>query len=271
MFQADPNRIYFQAHRGSVDERPENTLVAFRHAWHFPGAIPETDVRTTRDGVLICLHDATLARTTDAPDEYKDVPVSRLTEAEVRRWDAGVRFSPAYAGQHVPTLREVLAELSGHPERALYLEVKDADFQALGRLLDEYGVWDQILFIAGNPAWLLELQRLFPGVPTMTWLSGSPEKIQAGFEHLARTDFAGITQLQMHLHAAADQDAIRYLLDEAFLQYAQERLRKVGAVLQLRPFRFDGPSLRRLIDLGVHWFVADAPEQFSAALAAARR
>ncbi|NJN83397.1 MAG: hypothetical protein HC802_14675 [Caldilineaceae bacterium] len=50
--------VFFQAHRGSVDEAPENTLSAFRHAWRFPGSIPETDIRTTADGALICLHDA---------------------------------------------------------------------------------------------------------------------------------------------------------------------------------------------------------------------
>ncbi len=55
-----PREIYFQAHRVTIVEAPENTLPAYRHAWRIFGAIPEVDVRTTADGVLVCLHDATL-------------------------------------------------------------------------------------------------------------------------------------------------------------------------------------------------------------------
>ena len=80
--------VHFQAHRGGMREAPENTLAAYRYAWAL-GGIPEVDVCTTKDGVIICLHDATLARTTNAPADVKDVPVSELTFEDVRTWDAG--------------------------------------------------------------------------------------------------------------------------------------------------------------------------------------
>ena len=89
--------VHFQAHRGGLREVPENTLAAFRYAWGL-GGIPEVDICTTKDGVIICLHDATLARTTDAPDAVKDVPVEELTFEEVRKWDAGSWFDPQFKG-----------------------------------------------------------------------------------------------------------------------------------------------------------------------------
>ena len=65
--QFDPEKIYWQAHRGGDGhEAPDNTLCAMKYGWSL-GGIPEADIRVTRDHEVVCLHDNTLARTTDAP------------------------------------------------------------------------------------------------------------------------------------------------------------------------------------------------------------
>ncbi|MBN2356841.1 hypothetical protein JXO59_12065, partial [candidate division KSB1 bacterium] len=67
--------VYWQAHRGGgAQDAPDNTMAAFLYAWSL-GGIPEADLRTTRDSVIICLHDATLGRTTDAAAEIASLPV----------------------------------------------------------------------------------------------------------------------------------------------------------------------------------------------------
>jgi hypothetical protein len=58
-------------------------------------------------------------------------------------------------------------------------------------------------------------------------------------------------------------------LDDRFLRYAAERLRQVGAVLQLRPFALEATAMAHLLALGVRWYVTDAPEQFDRLLATA--
>ena len=69
---------------------PENTLAAIRYTWRFFGGIPEVDVRTTVDGVMVCIHDDTLGRTTNAsPPNLK---VSERTFHELRQLDAGGGF-----------------------------------------------------------------------------------------------------------------------------------------------------------------------------------
>ena len=99
------------AHRGGARLAPENTLVAFEQArdrWR--ADMLEMDVRLTRDGHVVVIHDPTVDRTTDGSG-----PVSELTLREIRDLDAGYRFQD-FSGAHsfrgrgvrVPTLEEVL-------------------------------------------------------------------------------------------------------------------------------------------------------------------
>lgn len=68
----------------------------------------EVDERTTRHGVLVCLHDDTVDRTTDGKGKVAD-----LTLADIKKLDAGLKFDPKHKGEWVPTLREVLAAAKG--------------------------------------------------------------------------------------------------------------------------------------------------------------
>lgn len=91
------------AHRGGSLEAPENTMSAFRHAVEIGMRFVELDVQMTRDGELVVIHDETLDRTTNGSG-----PVRDYTLEEIRRFDAGSAFDARYAGEQVPTLREVL-------------------------------------------------------------------------------------------------------------------------------------------------------------------
>jgi glycerophosphoryl diester phosphodiesterase len=91
------------AHRGGATEAPENTLAAFRHALSLGIRYVELDVQMSSDGELVVIHDETLDRTTSGSG-----PVGDHTYEELRRLDAGSWFAPEYAGERIPTLREVL-------------------------------------------------------------------------------------------------------------------------------------------------------------------
>src|SRR5204862_3843660 len=96
------------AHRGSSIDRPENTLASARRAIEVKADVTETDVRTTRDGVLVCLHDSDLRRTTSGKGL-----VGSKTLAELRALDAGSWFNPKFKGERVPTLHELLVLCKG--------------------------------------------------------------------------------------------------------------------------------------------------------------
>jgi glycerophosphoryl diester phosphodiesterase len=95
-------------HMGSCADRPENTLAGVRRAIEAGAHAAEVDVRTTKDGALVCMHDADVGRTTDGKG-----PVAGLTLEQLKRLDAGARFSPKFKGERVPTFREVLQTAKG--------------------------------------------------------------------------------------------------------------------------------------------------------------
>ena len=267
--QTPPTHVFFQAHRGGLLEVPENTLAALRHAWACPGAVPEVDLRTTKDGVLICLHDDTPARTLEVPEALEDTNVADLTFDQLRQWDAGVKFDPRYAGERVSSLDEVFEMMKDHPQRQIYLDLKGADLECLAALIERCGLVDRVIFVHGKQPTCMALKKRFDGARTMTWLSGVPLLIKRRFEHMAEDGFQGIDQIQFHLKTKQPEGAIEYVFDEDYLRYAFEKAKAAGVELQLRPFRFDAASLRPLLEIGVRWFVADEPRRFSQAVAEA--
>jgi glycerophosphoryl diester phosphodiesterase len=131
----DPGSRPVIAHRGASADRPENTLEAFRLALAQGADAFELDVRITRDGVPVLMHDPALDRTTD-----RTGLVRRLAAAEVRRADAGAGYlapdgSRPWAGRGigVPTLAEVLEEF---PRVPILVEPKVPDRgSAIARVL----------------------------------------------------------------------------------------------------------------------------------------
>jgi len=130
------NRPVIIAHRGASGLYPENTLLALQTA-HKDGAdLIEIDVRLTRDGHVVLLHDATLERTTNGAGK-----VSWSTLAEVKKLDAGMRFTRdngrsypfARKGIQVPLLAEALAFL---PDSMFQVEFKDNNFALAAKALD---------------------------------------------------------------------------------------------------------------------------------------
>jgi glycerophosphoryl diester phosphodiesterase len=99
------------AHRGDSRHHPENTLAAFAAARALGVVVQEFDVRVTRDGTLVCVHDESVDRTTDGARRLgPGALIEQLTWREVHDLDAGT-WAGAPPGQRVPTLAQVLATL----------------------------------------------------------------------------------------------------------------------------------------------------------------
>jgi glycerophosphoryl diester phosphodiesterase len=99
------------AHRGMANVYPEDTLEAYRGAVALGVEVVEPDCWLTRDGGLVCLHDATVDRTTDGSGNTDELT---LPGAESLHVDAGRWFAPAWPNTlRVPTFSEVLDDLDG--------------------------------------------------------------------------------------------------------------------------------------------------------------
>ena len=149
------------AHRGASGYAPEHTLVAYRMALEQGADFVEQDLAVTKDGVLICLHDASLERTTDVESKFPDRATvttiegrtrkawlaNDFTLAEIKTLDAGSWFSPKFAGERIPTFDEAVALVKGRA--GLFPELKTPEiykgrevrFEALvAAALDRHGL-----------------------------------------------------------------------------------------------------------------------------------
>lgn len=92
------------AHRGAGRQAPENTLAAFRLGASRGFLMMEYDVKLSKDGIAILLHDDTVDRTSDTTGLASD-----KTLAELACIDFGAWHSSAYAGEAIPTLYNIAA------------------------------------------------------------------------------------------------------------------------------------------------------------------
>lgn len=92
------------AHRGAGRQAPENTLAAFRLGARQGFLMMEYDVKLSKDGIAMLLHDDTVDRTSSATGLAGD-----KTMAELARIDFGAWHSPKYAGEAIPTLHNIAA------------------------------------------------------------------------------------------------------------------------------------------------------------------
>ncbi len=113
----ESNRCWVIAHRGAPRRCPENTIAGFDQALRFGCDGIEFDVQLSRDGVAVVYHDRTLARAGGGRRR-----VHQLDLAELKRLDAGARFSEARRRHAIPTLDEVLDRLNGRTR--ILVEIK---------------------------------------------------------------------------------------------------------------------------------------------------
>ena len=196
---SSPKKPLLVAHRGASGYAPEHTLAAYKLAIEQGADFVEQDLQVTKDGVLICLHDPDLERTTNVAEAFPDRATLRdplatgtpkkgwyavdFTLAEIKRLDAGSWFnranpfaaSPAYVGLRVPTIEETI-KLVGK-RAGLYIELKHFTFnKSLGfdlaeklasvlkmRGFDSSAQRDRIFIQSFYKEGLLRMRELAPG------------------------------------------------------------------------------------------------------------
>lgn len=236
-------------------------MAAFHYAWEL-GGIPEADIRTTKDGVIIAFHDNTPARRTNAPDRWKDISIKEMDYALVKTFDAGIKTGAQWAGQVPPAMAAVFDEMRQHPDYRMYLDFKDVSLEALSQLITAYGVKDQLIFTHRNPALCQEMYERI-GIQTMQWMGGSPEDIWQTFQQAKASSFYGLKQIQFHLHAAeTPMDDWSYAISREQLKEAVALTQAHGIDFEVLPFEFGQDDLNQLLDLGIRWFAVDYPQKF---------
>ena len=139
-----PPRIV--GHRGLMRHAPENTLTGFAACIELRLGF-ELDIRRSKDGMLVIMHDDDLRRTTGVKGKIGDFTLAELRKLDVGRW-----FDTAFKGERVPTLEEVfkLMKERGHAETLIALDIKVEDETLAGEvvaLAKKHGVLNQVMCI----------------------------------------------------------------------------------------------------------------------------
>ena len=104
------------AHRGYSAVAPENTMAAYRAAWKNNISYIEIDVYDLKDNNTVCIHDQKLKRVSHgAPDKI----ITQMTLQEIQQYDVGKWKNIRFAGEKVPLLEDVLAEMP--PDSYIFL------------------------------------------------------------------------------------------------------------------------------------------------------
>ena len=232
-------------HRGAAGHAPENTFASFEAALRLGADVVELDVRRSRDGELVVVHDATVDRTTDGRGE-----VHALSLAQLRALDAGVHFGPEFRGERIPTLAEVLTWAHGRTE--LVVEIKGDPHPQPGveeqvvRLVAEHGMIDLTMVVSFYHPALRRVRDLEPRIATgmvyMGFLTDTVTAAQAAGADSVRPSWEDWNEdLVAAVHGAGlvagtwtvdDEDVMARMLDmglDSITTNYPDRLRRVIA------------------------------------------
>lgn len=176
------------AHRGARSLAPENTLAAGRKALLLGADMWEIDVRLSRDGYPVVVHDATLERTSDAPSKFperKPWNVRDFTLEELQSLDFGSWFNRVdpfgqiaacavtmdeqtrYCGERIPTLEDALIFTVAN-DWLINIEIKDlsglpGNEDIVKKVVDlgvSLGAEDKIIISSFNHDYLSQVKRI---------------------------------------------------------------------------------------------------------------
>jgi glycerophosphoryl diester phosphodiesterase len=227
------------AHRGRDATTPENTLGGFRHSIAQGITILETDVRVTKDGEFVLLHDATVDRTTNGHGR-----IGELSLAQVRALDAG-------AGERVPTLREAL-RLVGGTGASLLLDMKPGTpLRPVIALARAENAEQNIVFGLRSPRQAEELRNLAPDARAVA--------LMKRFSDLDAFEKAGIRIIRLWSHWIDPTSGG----DPALVGKVKARGHAVWCIVGKHLPRSDGEwkaTHARLVALGVDALATDRPD-----------
>ncbi len=244
------DRLLVFAHRGGPRLRPENTVEAFTHGLACGADGIECDVRLSRDGVPVVIHDATLERTTDRSEA-----VESQTVTELQRADAAYRFAPEAGypfrgrGVQIPTLEDVL-ETS--PSALVIVELKDETPTLARRVVETIRrchAEDRTCVGSFFDAGLRELRRLGPEIATSASRKEAALAVRVATLMLS-WPFAAYRALQLPMTSAD-----RQVISPRLIQACHRRNRSIQA------WTIDDPEEMTLLrDWGIDGVISDVPD-----------
>ncbi|MCS7207460.1 MAG: glycerophosphodiester phosphodiesterase [Dehalococcoidia bacterium] len=232
------------AHRGAMAFAPENTIAAFTLALEQGAEVIELDVHLSKDGIPVVIHDHTLERTTNGKGL-----VSAHTFEALRTLDAGAWFDPAFAGQRILSLGEVLAWAQGRAYLKIELKTLPMRYPGIEEkvlvLLQRWDMEEQVEVFSFDHPCVRRFKQMAPHIPVGVCYSADVG------DHVALARYAGAEVLHPHWTAIS-----REMVEKAH-----------AAGLWVDAWTVNDPQVvRTLVEWGVDFLKTDAPAQIREAL-----
>jgi glycerophosphoryl diester phosphodiesterase len=178
--------IQISSHRGNSFVAPENTIPALESAIAANSDYAEIDVRQTKDGTLVLMHDRSLKRTAGVSDFIWD-----LSDLEINALDVGTWFSLDYQNTRVPTLEEVLIYCKDRIKLNIEVKTNPTDIDTEKKLIElikKYEYENQCVVSSTNYITLKKIKLLNKDIRTGYILSA----VYGNFYDKAYIDFFSI-------------------------------------------------------------------------------
>ena len=249
------------AHRGGAEIVPENTLEGFRKGLQVGAGVLELDVHTTADGHVVVIHDDMVDRTTEGTG-----PVREMTLAEIKRLDAGYRFTPDDAetfphrgeGIRIPTLEEVYEEFVEEPINVEIKGERPGIEEAVWQVIEVAGAQERTLVVSESAPTIRRFREASSG--RVATASSSMELIS--FYLLSRVGLSRLSKPRYQaLQGPETYHGLR-IATPGFIRAAHERGLRVDV------WTIDSEAdMRRLLGYGVDGIMTDRPDVLARVLA----
>jgi len=161
-------------HRGAPGRVLENTLGSIEKAIELGVDYVEIDLRLTRDGHVVILHDATIDRTTNGHGRIKDSTLAQVKRMKTKD------------GQHVPTLEEVLKLTDGRVGLMLELKIRGLA-KPVTEIVERSGFSSPVIYASFHHKELSRVRECLPSAAIMPLISRGriapkiPDKLSAHY------------------------------------------------------------------------------------------
>lgn len=158
------------AHRGDHVIYPENTLEGYAEAIKNEVDYIEIDVRTTKDGQLVSMHDATVDRMTNGKGSVKDLTLAEIEQLHIKSKDTTDKRTYL-----LPTFEQILKLCKD--KIYIYIDFKQADPAVTYALLKKYGMEKQVLVYINAKQQFIDWRKADPTMPLMVSLPDSVKTV----------------------------------------------------------------------------------------------
>lgn len=164
------HKFIVAAHRGDHVIYPENTLAAYQEAIKNEADYVEIDLRTTKDGQLVSMHDGSVTRTTDGKGYIKDFTFDELLMLNIKNKDTTRKET-----LKIPTFDQILSLCKDRIY--IYLDFKAADPDQAFQVIKKHGMEKQVLVYINSTTQFTGWRKTAPKMPLMLSLPDSVKSV----------------------------------------------------------------------------------------------